>query len=116
MEEGIYESPLLVVDRTAPVISFSYSAEPVERSQGRVYFDGTAALCLQVEDRNFRVQELKETLLGFEAVDSRGASRKEQTELNTYLKKLPGREISRGVWAHSSLLYGGLLQHPHRGI
>lgn len=98
MEEDIYESPLLVVDRTAPVISFSYSAEPVERSQGRVYFDGTAALCLQVEDRNFRVQELKEILLGFEAVDSRGASRKEQTELNTYLEKLPGREISRGVW------------------
>ena len=71
----------------------------VERSQGRVYFDGTAALCLQVEDRNFRVQELKETLLGFEAVDSRGASRKEQTELNTYLEKLPGREINRGVWS-----------------
>ena len=99
MEDGSYESPLLVLDKTAPVVSIAYTETPAAEYQGRKYFDRAVNLRLTVEDRNFRVQELKEILESFTAVGSGGEERKEETALAAFLASLDGAQVSREVWS-----------------
>ena len=99
LEEGRYEGPLLVLDRTAPVVSLRYSKEPSAVWQNRKFFSEAVSLRVAVKERNFRVQEFKEALLGFAAENSRGESLKEQTDLEKFLRKLPDAEVSRGEWS-----------------
>lgn len=99
LENGCYESPLLVLDRTAPVISLCYSEEPAAVWQEKKFFNTQVSLSIKVEDRNFRVQELKDSLLGFEAENSRGESLKEETALAEFLQELSDTGLSRTVWS-----------------
>lgn len=97
-ERGGLESPVLVLDRTAPVLRISYTEAPVSERQGRKYFNAAVKLCLTIEDRNFRVQELKEILQEFSASDSTGKERREETELYSFLTAMEETEISRESW------------------
>lgn len=98
LENGCYESPLLVLDRTAPVISLCYSEEPAVVWQEKKFFNTPVSLSVKVEDRNFRVQEFKDSLLDFEAENSRGENIKEETAFAEFLQELSGAGISRSIW------------------
>lgn len=98
LKEGRYESPLLVLDRTPPVISLSYAGEPSAEYQNRKYFNRNTSLQLTVTDRNFRVRELKESLLDFEAEDIRGEDLREETKAADFLGKLSDVELVRTAW------------------
>lgn len=97
-EAGCWESPLLVLDRTAPILSIHCTEIPRAEYCGRRYFNTDVMIQLAVEDKNFRVQELKKVLLGFEAVDGSGESLKEDTDLMRFLSSLEDTEVSRAVW------------------
>ena len=99
LRDGRYESPLLVLDKTAPVISMNYSREPSGFLEERKYFREAVSLCVTVTDRNFRVKELKDILLEFEAQDSGGKDCRESTALLEFLEGLDSAEISRSSWS-----------------
>lgn len=69
-EDGSYESTELVLDRTAPVIWFSYvnqegeeqEADAVHEREGRRYYRETIYLKLEAEDQNLRYHEILEIL------------------------------------------------------
>lgn len=79
-EEGRYESVLLVLDQTAPVIRTSYTDISKEKKQAdrvfekdqSVYFSEPVFLKLEVEDRNLRFHELAEVLEGIRVSDRAG--------------------------------------------
>lgn len=99
LEAGCYKSPLLILDRTAPVISLEYTAEPYSSWGERTYFNTAVSLRVTITDQNFRVQEFKNILLGFEARGSGGEDRRKDTELQKFLEELSGTKISRTVWS-----------------
>ena len=96
-EEG-YESPLLVIDRTAPRLSLSYGDRPVQRQGKRLYFGKDTVLKLTVEDENFRVRELYGALARFTAADSAGRDLREDTALFSYLEGLDKEKVVKGVF------------------
>lgn len=93
-----YESPLLVIDRTAPRLSLSYEGRPAQIRGERLYFRKDTGLKLTVEDENLRVQELYGALAGFEAKDSAGKNLRERTSLYSYLKGLDRKMIVKGAF------------------
>lgn len=72
---GVYTSPVLVMDTTAPIITTQYvigeaAAEPNQTINGIDYFnDLNTAFQITVADRNIRYGELKTVLSGMEAYD-----------------------------------------------
>lgn len=70
---GIYTSPILVLDTTAPVVTTKYmngetEVQPKQTAYGRDYFnDVNTAFQITVEDRNIRYKELKNVLKGMDA-------------------------------------------------
>ncbi len=68
--EGVYTSPILVMDTTAPVVKTSYTGTVSQVLDGRDYFntDGVT-FDISVTDRNIRYQELKDVLSGMTAKD-----------------------------------------------
>ena len=72
LEEGIYRSADLVLDITPPAIFLAYDRAPFALKKGIKYFNKAVTLALTVEDRNFRVKELQEALLGLRQLDSEG--------------------------------------------
>lgn len=96
--DGRLESPLFVLDRTAPAVSLSYTEEPVQVYRERKYFNTAVKLCIVVKEKNFCVQEFKKTLQKFSASDSTGKDEKENTELAFFLDTMEMNEISPDVW------------------
>ncbi len=72
---GVYTSPVLVMDTTAPVVTTQYmngenAVNPVLTAYGIDYFrDLNTAFCITVTDRNIRYGELKAVLSTMEAKD-----------------------------------------------
>lgn len=70
---GVYTSPILVLDTTAPVVTTKYmngetEVQPKQTAYGRDYFnDVNTAFQITVEDRNIRYKELKNVLKGMDA-------------------------------------------------
>ena len=94
-EDGICESPLLVLDRTPPLLSVDTDREPDAVYQERRYFTENTVLRLTVQDENFRLGELKESLRRMTAVDSEGKA-VEETTLAAAIEGLNGNRILRG--------------------
>jgi len=59
---GSYGSTLLVIDKTAPRITGSYSSTVIDETSGRYYFNRSTNLTLTVTDSNIRNQELKDAM------------------------------------------------------
>lgn len=97
LQNGRYESPVLVLDRMPPVITAHFSGEAVRVYGERKFFNTETALFVTVADRNFRVQELKEVLEGFRAETSGGEAAK-AAGFQKALAGLEGRTVSRTVW------------------
>jgi len=82
VEEGIYTSTTLVLDKTAPVVTTGYVTPSQERNHlepkmtdqktGRDFFAQTVYLEVTVDDKNIRSHELKETLKKLQVFDSAG--------------------------------------------
>lgn len=72
---GVYTSPILVMDTTAPVVTTAYMnsenvATPNQTVYGRDYFiDLNTSFKIEVVDRNIRYSELKDVLSGVKAYD-----------------------------------------------
>lgn len=95
LEEGNYESPGLVIDRTGPRVSLSRNREPEAEYQGRSYFAEAVTLSLEVFDENLRLGELRAALSRLRAEDSEGKAVTE-TSLSGVLKEWNPGEILTG--------------------
>lgn len=111
-QEGIYTSPVLVLDRTAPVLQVSYvnqSLEPLDVStlpetEGRICFSEPVYLKLELIDENLRGQEVKEVLSGLLLSDCEGR-RIESSSASLYMEELDAEQMIQG----SALWYVPLL-------
>ena len=72
VSEGAYESPLLVLDTTAPVLARNYSTKHVNEYEGRKYYNADTMLNISVTDNNIRYKELTDNLDKMTAVDISG--------------------------------------------
>lgn len=76
--QGVYTSPILVIDTTAPEVFTQYvkgneAVEPPQTAYGMDYFqDDRTAFQIQVKDRNIRCGELKKVLEGMKVCDVTG--------------------------------------------
>lgn len=75
---GVYTSPELVIDTTAPIVSTQYmlgevETEPIRTADGIDYFqDQNTVFQISVKDRNIRYGELKTVLQKMKAADING--------------------------------------------
>lgn len=105
LEDGKYESVLLVLDKTPPVFRISCvdirekEEETVCDGNGCVFFSEAVYLKLEVEDENLRFQEL---LLGLERtrITDRTGNHIEDNSVGAFLKKTDRARIAEGkvVW------------------
>lgn len=73
LEDGVYKSPVLVIDTTAPEVTTSYTAQAAQLYGGRDYFNIHTGFHITVADRNIRYGELKAELDKFTAKDMNGS-------------------------------------------
>lgn len=96
-KDGVYTSPLLVLDTVAPVVTREYTASPVNVHKGRQYFGKNTTLKIQVQDENIRYKELKDVLLKMAAVDINGTKVKD-TKAWIAVNGITEYGIRRGTW------------------
>ena len=96
--EAGYTSPTLILDTAAPVLTRSYTAEPVDRYGERSYYNQPVHLRIKVEDQNIRCWELLDELRGMTAVDAEGTDLTEDTEAWRNISGMDGTRIVRGCW------------------
>ena len=96
---GRYLSTDLVLDKTAPVIEFSYTDYKGERcdainvtEDGRQYFAQPVLMKLTVKDNNLRFQELKEVLQQIEVFDS-AANNIKGSSAQRYIEELTDARV-----------------------
>jgi len=94
---GRYQSPLLILDTIAPVVTCQYTSVPVNENKGRKYFGENTTLKIQVEDQNIRYKELKDSLKKMEAEDIKFEKIK-NTNAWTAVNGISEYEIKRGIW------------------
>lgn len=57
MEDGMYKSPVITVDRTDPVIETSFRQEPEHIQDGRSYYQKSTDITITITEENFRAEE-----------------------------------------------------------
>ena len=71
---GVYTSPVLVIDTTAPEVVAEYTSDITQTYDGVDYFNGHTGFNITVTDRNIRYDELYKGLVQFSATDSSGGN------------------------------------------
>lgn len=97
VSQGRYQSPLLILDTAAPVVTYKYTSSPVNENNGRKYFGENTTLKIQVEDQNIRYMELKDSLKKMEAEDIQ-TKRIKNTNAWTAINGISEYGIKRGIW------------------
>ena len=90
-DNGIYTSPILVMDTTAPVVTTAYSKNPIQTLEGRDYFKEEVIFTIEVKDRSIRYQELKDVLSKMTAVNVDGSAI-DNTQLYNEIDSIKGTD------------------------
>ena len=105
-DKGVYESPVLVIDTTAPVVNTRYikrgtdtEVQPVQSPvNGRDYFNNTDTVFeVEVIDRSIRDKELKEFLTGMEAYGYDTGKVTENENSEGSIKKITGTDLHKYI-------------------
>ncbi len=95
--DGKYTSSNLILDTTAPELTTTYAADPVNQCDSRKYYNTDTTLTIQVNDQNIRYKELKESLEGMTAADIQGQS-VEDTAAKEAIDAIEEYGTARGSW------------------
>lgn len=93
MKDGMYESPMFVIDTICPIVTVSYeNTANVTAADGKNYFHTSdVTFRIKTVDRNLRCQELKNTLKNIKTFDLEGKTI--TTEMERQILALNGRNV-----------------------
>ncbi len=104
--DGVYQSETLVVDKTAPVITASYTDQagnplkPVQVYGKRKYFNRNAYLKVEVKEVNLRNAELKKSLQKIWAYTAEVPEQKADTRAEKFINGITDKTLTDGaVWS-----------------
>lgn len=105
-EGGTYEGETLVIDKTPPVLSLSYTDPagnallPSYEGEGRAYYNKFAYLNVSVKEENLRNSELKHSLLNLSAFTAEKPGAQANTQAVKFLKKITdGTVVRNASWS-----------------